>query len=102
MTKTSLKFRKNRHKAVGGVPTTLGGRKDRRTEEGRNAEYYVPSLFLKKAGGGQIMVKFVYIALGKVRQPLRLESLNKNKYFVTLVICCMFRPFNDFSSVLPI
>ena len=59
MTKKSVKFRKNRHKTVGGVAHTryivlLGDGnterwKDRRTE-GRKAENYVPPLFFEKAG----------------------------------------------------
>ena len=57
MTKTSVKFRKNRHKTVGGVAHTrylsyirgTEGRKDGRTE-GRKAENYVPPLFFEKAG----------------------------------------------------
>ena len=55
MTKTSVKFRKNRHKTVGGVAhtrciSTLGGRKDGE----RNAENYVPPLFFEKAGDNKV------------------------------------------------
>ena len=59
MTKTYVKFRKNRHKTVGGVAqttyirSTLGGQKDGKTErrtEGQNAGNYVPPLFSKRRG----------------------------------------------------
>ena len=59
MTKTSVKFRKNRHKTVGWVAHTrhlllYGGRK-----EGRNAEYmyYVPSPLFSKKGGDKKFFK---------------------------------------------
>ena len=63
MTKTSVKFQKNRHKTVGGVAHTRyivlqgDGKTEGQTEgqtegrtEGRKAENYVPPLFFEKAG----------------------------------------------------
>ena len=74
MTKTSVKFRKNRHKTVGGVAHTRylqykgdgrtegrkDGRKDGRTE-GRNAENYVPPLFFEKAGDNKGLIIRLFI-----------------------------------------
>ena len=66
MTKTSVKFRKNRHKTVGGV-ARQGTYYIRRTEgrtEGRNAENYVPPLFFEKAGdneGARVLTKLYIV-----------------------------------------
>ena len=53
MTKTSVKFRKIRHKTVGGVAAQQGtyyiGGTEGRTE-GQKAKNYVPPLFFEKAG----------------------------------------------------
>ena len=56
MTKTPVKFEKDRHKTVGVVHTRyllLEGGWNHVTMEQRKAEYYVPSLFFKK-GVGQL------------------------------------------------
>ena len=74
MTKTSLKFRKNRHKTVGGVAHTryLQYNGDRRTDgrkdgqkDGRNAENYVPPLFFEKAGDNNVFAFHYMPLIGK-------------------------------------
>ena len=63
MTKTSVKFRKNRHQTrkscAHKVPATLVGTEGR--TDGRKAEYYTavicPSAFLRKGGGQKRKIK---------------------------------------------
>ena len=54
-----VKFQSNLHKTVVQLHTQdtyyLKGREDRR-KDGRNAEYYVPSIFFEKAGDNKMVV----------------------------------------------
>ena len=65
MSKTSVKFQKNRHKTVGGVAHTRyivlkgGG------EDGRKAKNYVPPLFFEKAEGNKIYPLYIRWQLDK-------------------------------------
>ena len=87
MTKTSVKFRKNRHKTVGGVAHTRyivlwgDGRTDGRTEGRTESRKLCPSAFLRK-GGGQQNSKFT-----------QTRPCNIQKYF-TSVKCLQFSDEN--------
>ena len=87
MTKTSVKFQKNRHKTVGGVAHTryivlygdgrTDGRKDGRTErrkDGRKAENYVPPLFFEKAGDNNFTIQIILLALNIITTFIAIHS----------------------------